>query len=315
MKHAIISGGCSGIGLTLVRHLLAKPDWRVIVADIRQEGWDSISSSLDSDRTLFVQTNVADWDSHAAMVKKAYEWSSNQQLDFYAANAGIGDRDSFTMPWDLDAEPKKPNLDCIEVNELANYYALQLFIHYARKTQKRLGEGHKGSFNPKFVMTSSCTALYHFPVAPQYTASKHAVLGFTRGIGPILYPQDNIAVNCIMPGVVDTNILPPGFRKNWPDKYMTPVSTLMRAYDELTDEKGAVKNDGKSDGKDGEVKNAQAVECSVDRLWYRDPVDAPDEAQQFMKDDSLNPDGIWFGSIKQAIADGLVKAGGVNSGS
>ena len=312
MKHAIVSGGCSGIGLALVRHLLSSPDWKVVVADIRPEAFKALSPPLDTSRTIFVEVDISKWDSHAALFKKAWEWS-NGRIDFYAANAGIGDRESLLFPWDIDAEPVKPNLDCIEVCELANYYGLKLFVHYARKTQRQLGEGHRDVYKPKVVMTASCVALYPFPIAPQYSAAKHAVLGYTRAIGGALYANDNVAVNCIMPAVVETGILPGRLKELWPKGWLTPLSTMVRAFVELIDEKGAVANDGKSDGKDGVVKTAQAVECALDKLYYRDPVPPPDESQKFMVEDSVKPDGVWATSVREVWEARLAEGQGANT--
>lgn len=314
MKHAIISGGCSGIGLHLAKHLLARPEWRVVIADINPAGWAAIDPPLDPERTLFVEADVANWDSHAALLKQAYAWSNNQ-IDAYFANAGIGDRDSFFLPWDLEAEPAKPNLACVEVCETANYYALKLFIHYSRRTTQRLGgleQARAAGFHPKLVFTASCVALYPFMIAPQYNAAKHAVLGLTRGVGQQCYDIDGIAVNCIMPAVIDTPILPGALRLNWPQEYITPFETLNRAFDELIDVEGKVQQDGKSGGQAGVVKTGQSIECATDRLYYRTHYDPPDESQKFMVEDSKKNDGLWMQSLMaimqeraKAAAEGL----------
>lgn len=311
-KHAIVSGGCSGIGLALTRALLAKPDWKVVVADIRPQSYDNLSPPLDPQRTIFVEADVSKWDSHAALFKRAYEYS-NGQIDFYAANAGIGDRESLLFPWDLDSEPTKPDLGCVEVCELANYYGMKLFVHYARKTQRKLGEGHAQSYKPKVVMTASCVALYPFPIAPQYSAAKHAVLGYTRAIGGTLYANDGVTVNCIMPAVVDTGILPSGMKESWPKGWLTPLSTMVRAFEELMDEEGKVAQDGKSDGKDGVVKTAQAVECALDKLYYREPVAAPDESQEFMVKDSVDPKGVWATTVNEVLRQRMAAGEGTNT--
>ncbi|KPI41132.1 Short-chain dehydrogenase 5 [Cyphellophora attinorum] len=310
-KHAVISGACSGIGLALARSLLDQPDWKVVCADIRPESWKNLNPPLDSSRATFVECDIADWDSHAALFKKAFEWTGGQ-IDFYAANAGIGDRESLLFPWDLEAEPTKPNLDCIAVCELANYYGMKLFVHYARKTQQRLGADHAKIYHPKVVMTASCVAQYPFPIAPQYSAAKHAILGYTRAIGGTLYAKDNITVNCIMPAVVDTGILPGDLKERWPKGWLTPLSTMVRAFQELIDETGKVQQDGKSDGKDGVVKTAQSVECALDRLYYREPVAAPDESQAFMVKDSVDPNGVWAASVN-AVWQARVAAGDTSS--
>ena len=303
-KHAIVSGGCSGIGYNLVKHLHAKPEWRIIVADIRPEAWQSIASESDSEKVLFVETDVTAWRSNANLFKKAYEWS-NGRIDFFAANAGTADKESLYGPQDLDAEPVKPNLLCVEVNEISIHYGLKLFVYYSRKTKRSLeGKTDQLAFNPKMVITASCAGIYPFPVAPQYNASKHACVGLTRAVGGMLYAMDNIAVNCIMPAFVATPLIPGKMVEMWPQEWITPFSTLNRAYDELMAEDGKIAQDGKSDGQDGQVKAGQSVEVVVNNLFYRKAVDFADESQRFLIDEAHKPDGLWVSSVAEAHEQG-----------
>ena len=304
MKHAIVTGGASGIGLSLVKHLLEKPEWRVVVADVRAEAWNAVKSSIDPERVIFVQTDVASWDSQLALFKKAYEWSE-ERIEFFAANAGIADKDSFYQAPDLDQDPQKPNLVCVDVCETAIFYGLQLYLHYTRKTNAALkAKSDSATFSPKMVITSSCAGLYVFPIAPQYNAAKHAVLALTRAVGPALMAMDNLAVNCICPAFVATPLVPDSMSSVWPKEYITPFSTLMRAYDELIDEKGSIQQDGKSDGVNGVVKRGQSVEVVVDKLFYRKPVEFADESQRFLIEDAHKPDGLWARAGKQAVGEG-----------
>jgi 15-hydroxyprostaglandin dehydrogenase (NAD) len=295
MKTAIVTGGCSGIGLALVHHLLEKQDqkWRIVIADIRKEAYEAISSSLDKDRTLFIHTDVAKWDDNANLFKKAYEWesqgASHGRIDFFAANAGIGDKEIVGQQFDLDAEPQVPNIVCMDVCITSVIYGLKLFIHYARKTKRDLQDS---DFQPKVVITASCVGQYAFPIAPQYTAAKHACVGYTRAVGDSLLRHDGIAVNCIMPAFACTNIVPKPLAELWPKEYVTPLGTMMRAYDELIDVGGKVSQDGKSDGEDGKVKTAKSVECVIDRLFYRTPVAPADESQAFLVAEATE-DGVW----------------------
>jgi 15-hydroxyprostaglandin dehydrogenase (NAD) len=259
---------------------------------------------------LFIRTNVASWDEQAALFKQAYDWSGGR-IDFFAANAGLAERDHITMGffaqgWNLEGEPPKPDLLALEVNETAVFYGLRLFVHYARKTKLALQASSASKtvaapFNPKVVITASCAAIYPFPLAPAYNASKHAVLGLTRGVGKPLLASDNIAVNCIMPGYVDTGLTPKEVTNLWPPHFITPISTMVRAYDELTSETGAVAQDGKSDGKHGEVKAGQSVECVVDKLFYRQPVPYADESQEFLIEQTFLPDGVWARGMGAAV--------------
>lgn len=300
-----------------MEHLLSKPDWKVVIADIRAEAYTAISGQLDANRHKFIQTDVSSWDEQAALFKQTYAYSGNDQIDFFAANAGIVEREHISAgPWDLDAEPTKPNLSTIDVNQSAVFYGLRLFVHYARKTNQNLAKntsiGSTGSssassirsFNPKMVITSSCAGLYPFPLAPIYNATKHAVLALTRAVGVPLLASDNIAVNCICPAYVATPLTSVDVTSLWPPEYVTPISTMLRAYDELIDEKGAIQQDGKSDGQDGVVKAGQSVECVVSRLFYRKPVDYADESQRFLIEEAFKTDGVWVKGMAKAAQRG-----------
>jgi hypothetical protein len=59
---------------------------------------------------------------------------------FFAANAGIADNEALLQPFDLDADPVKSNLSCIEVDLLAVFYGLKLFIHFMRKARRDLAK-------------------------------------------------------------------------------------------------------------------------------------------------------------------------------
>ena len=292
------------MGKALTYNLLAKtapPQWRVVLADINASAYDSMASTLDPGRHLFVRTDVSNWADHLALFKQAYSWS-NGRIDFFAANSGISDKEGLLQPAHLDADPVKPNLSCIEVDLLAVFYGLKLLIHFARKTRRDLATATSGiPFNPKMVITASMAGQYPFFTSPQYTAAKHGCIGLVRTAAPALLKHENIALNCIMPAFVDTNIIPQELLAQWPKEHITPLSTILRAFDELIDENGRVERDGKSSGKDGVVKSGCAVECVIDELFYRDPVEYANASQEWLTDQTREG-GIIDRVVKEKIA-------------
>jgi 15-hydroxyprostaglandin dehydrogenase (NAD) len=159
----IVTGAASGIGLAITTHLVSK-GWRVVMADMNATAGEAKASSLGPN-ARFHQTDVSSWDDQAALFKAAWDWSG--RLDFFAANAGIDDKEDVFKVWSLDEEPKKPNLKTLDVDLNAVFEGMKLFVHYVRKS----GEGKGG----KMVVTASMMGIYPFETNPQYSAAKHGV--------------------------------------------------------------------------------------------------------------------------------------------
>lgn len=147
---ALITGGASGIGLALTKHLLGQ-GWKVVIADISEETGKALERELGSS-TSFVRADVTSYSDQIAMFKHAFTWGENR-LDFFAANAGVDDRQDMHMSAeDLDenGDPKPLNLTTMDVDLTAVIQGCWIYKHYARKNAKRGG---------KIVITSSIAGL------------------------------------------------------------------------------------------------------------------------------------------------------------
>lgn len=263
---AIVTGACSGIGLALTNHLLSK-SYHVVMADINPP-----PSALPE--TTFRKTDVSSWDDQAACFASAFALHS--RLDFVALNAGIDDRDDIfnSISSSSTAPPRKPNMQTFAVNLIAPYYGVKLAAHYM-SLNKPLPGG-------KVVITASSAGLYALPIIPQYTATKHGLVGLTRSLAPVA-KQVNITINAICPALVATGLAPPGLMDSFSEDMVTPMSTIMRAFDELGD-LDAVQRDGWRQG----GHTGQIVECSLGNLYYREEVEKADHGQKNMAEGMEN---------------------------
>lgn len=329
-KTAIVTGACSGMGLALTRHLLSKTNdsgseqWRVVMADINESGYEAIKASLPQGMHLFVRADVSKWSDQLELFKRTFEWSGGR-IDFFANNAGVPDKQPL-LRWlgnsevAQDDDPVEPDLSCIDIDLKAVFYGLMNFVHCTRKTRRLLGRktvdtlddvGIDGGdacigvvaaedFHPTMVCTASIAGQYPFFILPIYTAAKHGCVGLVRSAAPTLLENEGITFNCIMPGTVKTDIIPKPVLAQWPEEYFTSMETIVRAFDELIDGKGGVVQDGVSDGQDGQQKNGCCVECSANRLFYREAVPFPDPVQEWVTAQSKK-EGILGRHMQQVM--------------
>lgn len=105
---------------------------------------------------------------------------------------------------------------------------------------------------------------------PQYCAAKHAIVGITRSCGPVFSKRDNITVNCICPAFVVTNLCPPHVLEIFPKEHITPMSTVVKAYDHF------LTNDDAT---------GQVVELTLDELHFRKQPEYPNESQRWINEE------------------------------
>jgi 15-hydroxyprostaglandin dehydrogenase (NAD) len=250
---AIITGASSGIGLALTKYLLERK-WSVVMGDENPQ-------KEDLSNTLFIKTDVTSWDQQANLFQKGYEWQG--RLDFFAANAGIDDRDDIFASITSENPPKQPNLKTFEVNLFGTYYGIKLAAHYFSLDSTKAGKPKPGG---KIVVTSSAAGIYPMPVCPQYASSKHGLVGLVRSLAPVAMPV-NIRINALCPALVKTGLAPPGLLDSFKEEQFTPMSTMLKCFEELANFEGVGKEDWIETGRTGD-----AVEGNLDQLiWHHTP--------------------------------------------
>ncbi|MCJ1434012.1 hypothetical protein MMC27_003377 [Xylographa pallens] len=305
---AIITGAASGIGLALTTHLLAK-NYKVFMADINPAGaLTAAALPLPSPSTpppTFIPTDIASFPAQLALFQRAYAY--NHSIDVFAANAGIDDSEDVfaadVSPVSLNGaetdtpattEPPSvapPNLKTLDVDLSAVVSGLKLFVAFARHSARADAAHGRAPRKRSMVITASMVGLYPFETNPLYCAAKHGLIGLTRSVGPRL-ARERIAVNAILPAFVPTGLAPPGLVDAVRAMgHLTPMSTVLQAYETLLDGDAA----------------GETVECSLGELFWRRPVAYPNESQRWLNEDAA---GVWGGAYGKVRAEGGRGGGG-----
>ena len=184
-KVAVITGGASGIGLATARKLLSEGakvvlvDWNEDVSEIAKTlNNDALGIRCDVSSDTDVQKSVND------IIEKF------GHIDFLVANAGIGGGPNKAHEVSVDEWNK-----VIGVNQTGVFLMNKYVISEMLKT----GGG-------AIVNTSSMYGLVGTTMSFAYSASKGAINQMTRSLA-LTYARDNIRVNAVAPGYVDTPIL------------------------------------------------------------------------------------------------------------
>lgn len=184
-KVAVITGGASGIGLATARKLLSEGakvvlvDWNENVSDIAKTlNNDAVGIRCDVSSDTDVQKCVNE-------IKEKFD-----HIDLLVANAGVGGGPNKAHEVSVDEWNK-----VIGVNQTGIFLMNKYVISEMLKT----GGG-------AIVNTSSMYGLVGTTMSFAYSASKGAINQMTRSLA-LTYARDNIRVNAVAPGYVDTPIL------------------------------------------------------------------------------------------------------------
>ncbi len=192
-KVAVITGAASGIGRATARRFAAEGA-SVVVADFDDQHGPEVAAEIGG---LFVKVNVADEHSVVAMYEKTAEVYGG--IDVLFNNAGISPADDDSiLTTGLDAWKRVQDVNLTSVYLCCKYGIPHL--------QKRGGGSIINTASFVAVLGSATSQI-------SYTASKGGVLAMSRELA-VQFARENIRVNALCPGPVNTPLLIELFAKD-----------------------------------------------------------------------------------------------------
>lgn len=185
-KNVLITGAASGIGLAVARRI-ASEGGNLALLDINEHSLENVVDELKNKYTVKIvhrKCNVANFDE----VKESIDDTCDKLggIQALSHNAGIlrcYNTHEMTLPqWD----------EIVSVNLTGTFNVNRHVLCHLLK--------NKCSY---LVNTSSIAAYYRHPWMSAYSATKGAILSFTRSLF-IEYALQGLHANCVLPGSIDT---------------------------------------------------------------------------------------------------------------
>ncbi len=190
---AVVTGGCSGIGLATVRRFVEEGA-RVVIGDVDDAKGPGIAAEVGG---TYVHVDVTDKGQVDALFKTAKDTYGSVDIAFN--NAGISPpEDDSILDTDLEAWELVQRVNLTSV-----YLCCKAALPYMLE-QKRGSIINTASFVA--VMGAATSQI-------SYSASKGGVLSMTRELG-VQFARQGVRVNALCPGPVNTPLLQELFAKD-----------------------------------------------------------------------------------------------------
>ncbi len=199
----LVTGASRGIGRAIALGL-ARDGFDVVLNDIarQKDQLDTVKSEIEATgrRAVTVFADVSDRDAVQAMVADAI--GATGRIDAVVNNAGI------LIPGAVEALPERHWDAVMDVNAKGTFLVVQALLPHMRAR----GYG-------RIVNIASIGGKHGAPEQAHYSASKAAVMGFTRVLAQEVGAQ-GITANCVCPGIIvtdmgRTNLEDPAVAERW----------------------------------------------------------------------------------------------------
>lgn len=186
-RHAVVTGGAQGIGLSIATRLLASGA-SVCLWDRDAGRLKTAQAQLAEKGNVSIEmVDVSDAESvHAAAESTA---TNHGKIEILVANAGIAGPNHKSWEYPIDAWKQ-----IIDINLTGVFLCCRAIVPYM--LQQNYG---------RIVNVASIAGKEGNANAPAYSASKAGVIAFTKSLGKETADK-NIAVNCITPAAARTHI-------------------------------------------------------------------------------------------------------------
>ena len=179
-RHALVTGGGTGIGAATAR-MLAAEGAKVTLLGRRREPLEAVAAEFGG---TVVTCDITDRDALAKAIEEAR--TTNGPLDYVILNAGIAD----SAPFGRTSRESYDRI--IATNLTAVFDGAQLALpDLLQGEDKRL------------VVVASVAGLGGIALAAPYAASKHGAVGLVRSLA-LEFARTNLTVNAVCPAFVDT---------------------------------------------------------------------------------------------------------------
>lgn len=193
-KVAMVTGGNGGIGLGIARGL-AGAGANIVIAARNQSKTDKAVGQIKDEygvEAIGLSLDVLHEDQIYNTVRQAIE--TCDQVDIFVNNAGMGihklPHEMTTAEWDEN----------INVNLRSTFICSKAIY----PEMKKIGGG-------KIINIGSMFAIFGAPAVPAYAASKGGIVQLTKSLA-VAWAPDNIQVNALMPGFINTDLSADGKR-------------------------------------------------------------------------------------------------------
>lgn len=199
-KSIFITGAASGMGRETAR-LFHQKGWFVGGYDVNVEGLKTLEAELGAADCVVGRLDVSDPENYRQALT-GFSAATEGKMDILYNNAGIGRGGPF------ESQSFEDVMAVVNTNFVGVLIGIHEAIRYLKTTP-----------NSMCFTTSSSSATYGMPGIAVYSATKHAVKGLTEALA-VEFKALGVRVADVLPGLIDTPILPPGVAANAPKEGM-----------------------------------------------------------------------------------------------